>query len=288
MRKADRVFKENLLAISNEHNETINSRPNYADGSSAESHYVTDVFEKYDLAKGEIPITLARKIPIKSAIQELLVIYQDKSNKLVDFEKRGITWWKPWEVKGTGTIGEVYGKTVANYDIIDNILHALVQKPHSRRHIINLWQYKDLEKPHGLVPCAYSMAFDVRYNKQTGRYLLDASLTMRSSDYLVAGHINMIQYVALQLMVAKHCGYDVGTFSRHTTNLHVYSNQVEQMSSVLLRLDADRVKNAKDGEVKFYLDVPDKTSFYDIKASDFKLTGYEPTTPQIKFPDLAI
>ena len=111
-----------------------------------------------------------------------------------------------------------------------------------------------------------------------------------SSDFIVAGMgINQIQYVALQMMIAKHFGWKVGTFSWHVMNLHIY-DRYEQEGLELIRryqkISQDLVFYDNQN-IEFYLDVPDKTNFYDIKPEDFKLTGYKPVGEQIKF-DMAI
>ena len=115
---------------------------------------------------------------------------------------------------------------------------------------------------------------------------LDLTLVQRSSDYAVAGHINKMQYVALQMMVAKHCGYQVGKFNHFVQSLHVYDRHLPQCQELV-----ERAKVLSEREVQsqpqLILDVPDGTDFYDIKPSDFILTGYNPIHPQLKF-ELAI
>ena len=123
------------------------------------------------------------------------------------------------------------------------LLEKLRLKPYSRRHIINMWQEKDFEKE-GLKPCAFMIEVSVR-----GKFL-DLSLTQRSNDYLMAGHINKIQYVALQMMIAQHVGLKPGKFLHKVQNLH--------MKQPKLILDTD------------------KTNFYDFTIDDFKIKDYDP------------
>lgn len=107
-----------------------------------------------------------------------------------------------------------------------------------------------------------------------------------SSDFLVAGMgINQIQYVALQMMVAKHFGWKVGTFSWHVMNLHIYDRYFAQAQELVARFE--KINQEEQEEIEFYLDVPDKTNFYDIKPSDFVLKGYSSVGDQMKF-DMAI
>lgn len=181
-------------------------------------------------------------------------------------------------------IGLRYGATVNKHKIIDRLLEGLEKNPYNRRNIINLWQYEDLDTPAALPPCAFQVLFDVR--KVNGEMYLDASLMQRSSDFLIAGvGINQMQYVALQMMVAKHFGWKVGTFSWHVMNLHIYDRHIEAA-----KIMQDRYHVATTmghSPIKFYLDVPDKTNFYDIKSTDFKIEGYSSVGKQLKF-DMAV
>ena len=123
--------------------------------------------------------------------------------------------------------------------------------------------------------------FDVR-EMPDGMYL-DATLTQRSNDMLVAHHINAMQYVALQMMIAKHFGWKVGEFNYFIQNLHIYSNQFDQAHELLRRYEEEPLPE----QPRLILDVPDKTNFFDIKPEDFKLVDYSPIEPQLKF-DLAV
>ncbi|MDR0950827.1 MAG: thymidylate synthase, partial [Candidatus Ancillula sp.] len=135
---ADNLFKENIKLILNEGAWSEHSRPVYSDGSEAKSKYITDVKMKFDISKGQIPITSLRRTYIKKAIEELLWIYQDQTSNLADLEKRGVTWWSPWALED-GTIGQRYGQTVKNYDIVNRVLKQLESNPWNRRSIISLW-----------------------------------------------------------------------------------------------------------------------------------------------------
>ena len=264
MTKADTIFKENIRKILEEGVFSENARPRYKDGNVANSKYITGSFAEYDLSKGEFPITTLRPIAIKSAIKEVLWIYQDQSNSLELLnDKYNVHYWNDWEVGDTGTIGQRYGAVVKKHDIINKILQQLAANPWNRRNIISLWDYE---------------AFDVR--RVDGDIYLDATLTQRSNDMLVAHHINAMQYVALQMMIAKHFGWKVGKFFYFINNLHIYDNQFEQAEELLRR-------EPSDCQPRLVLNVPDGTNFFDIKAEDFELLDYDPVKPQLKF-DLAI
>lgn len=291
MLKGDIIHKAFIKEILTEGTWDENPRPRYeSDGEPAHSLFITQAFEKYDISKGELPITTLRPIGYKNGIKEIQWIYQDQTSDLnILKDKYNIHWWDSWKVKREveidngetiiieDTIGQRYGSTVSRYNLMDNFLDGLKKDPFSRRHIINLWQMKDLMETDGLSPCAFQIIGSVR--KVNGEYYFDLTLIQRSSDYLVAGHINMIQYVALQMMVAHHCGYKVGKFARFTQNLHIYDRHVEQ-AKILLEREPSII------QPKLVLSAEGK-GFYDITVNDFELADYHPVKPQLKF-DLGI
>ena len=279
MTKADTIFKEYIRKIMEEGVWSEQARPKYKDGRTANSKYITGAFMEFDLAKGEFPITTLRPIAIKSAIKEMLWIYQDQSNSLDLLEdKYNVHYWNDWEVGDSRTIGQRYGAVVKKHDITNKILKQLEANPWNRRNIISLWDYDAFEETEGLLPCAFQTMFDVR--RVDGEIYLDATLTQRSNDMLVAHHINAMQYVALQMMIAKHFGWKVGKFFYFINNLHIYDNQFEQAEELLRR-------EPSDCQPHLVLNVPDGTNFFDIKPEDFELVDYDPVRPQLKF-DLAI
>ena len=279
MTKADIVFKEYIRKIMEEGVWSEQARPKYKDGRTANSKYITGAFMEFDLAKGEFPITTLRPIAIKSAIKEMLWIYQDQSNSLDLLEdKYNVHYWNDWEVGDSRTIGQRYGAVVKKHDLTNKILKQLEANPWNRRNIISLWDYDAFEETEGLLPCAFQTMFDVR--RVDGEIYLDATLTQRSNDMLVAHHINAMQYVALQMMIAKHFGWKVGKFFYFINNLHIYDNQFEQAEELLRR-------EPSDCRPHLVLNVPDGTNFFDIKPEDFELVDYDPVKPQLKF-DLAI
>jgi len=279
MTKADTIFKEYIRKIMEEGVWSEQARPKYKDGRTANSKYITGAFMEFDLSKGEFPITTLRPIAIKSAIKEMLWIYQDQSNSLDLLEdKYNVHYWNDWEVGDSRTIGQRYGAVVKKHDITNKILKQLEANPWNRRNIISLWDYDAFEETDGLLPCAFQTMFDVR--RVDGEIYLDATLTQRSNDMLVAHHINAMQYVALQMMIAKHFGWKVGKFFYFINNLHIYDNQFEQAEELLRR-------EPSDCQPHLVLNVPDGTNFFDIKPEDFELVDYDPVKPQLQF-DLAI
>lgn len=270
--KTDKLFKDTLLDIINNGSSTCGHtvRPKYKDGTPAHTLYINQVVEKYDIAKGEFPITTLRPIAWKSAIKEILWIYQKQSNNLSVLEEDfGIMWWRDWEVNNSNTIGQRYGATVKKYDLMNKLLNGLKNEPYTRRHIIDLYQYSDFEETQGLHPCAFLTVWSVR-----GEYL-DVTLHQRSSDYCVAGHVNKIQYVALMMMVAKHVDLKPGVFMHIVDNLHIYDRHIEQAKEILSRKPSNK-------QPKLVLK-DDKTNFYDFSIDDFEMLDYDPVKPQLKF-----
>ena len=278
MTKADKNFKELCTRILEEGYNTKGEkvRPKYADGTPSHTYFVNQVWEEYDLQKGEFPILTLRHIAWKSSIKEILWIYQDQTNSLDVLEdKYDIHWWNDWEVEQSRTIGQRYGATVKRYDLMNKLLNGLKTQPYGRRHIINLYQYQDFQETDGLFPCAMETHWSVRDG------ILDMTLIQRSSDVPVANAINKLQYVALMMMVAKHCDFKLGKFCHLVQNAHIYDRHVEQVKEMLER------KGQEDcTDLRLVLDT-DKTDFYTFTFEDFKLENYEPNKPNFKF-ELAI
>jgi thymidylate synthase len=264
MIKADWYYIQNLRKILKEGSWDENPRPKWSDGTPANSKFITGVFEEYDISKGEFPITTLRNTAIKTGIREILWIYQKQSNSLVEAREMGINWWDEWNV-GDDTIGQRYGATVKRYDLMNKLLNGLKNDPFSRRHIIDMYQYTDLEETEGLFPCAYKTTWSVR--KVDGEYYLDMTLDQRSNDYLMAGYINKIQYVALQMMVASHVGYKVGKFCHLVQNLHVYDRHVDSIPEILGRTNLT--------DVNPIIELTTNNDFYSITIDDFKISGIE-------------
>lgn len=280
--KIDAMYVQNILKIMGDGSDDFdgNVRPIYKDGTPSHTKFITQNFERYDISKGEFPITTLRPIAWQSGIKEIMWIYQDQTSNLgILRDKHGIKWWDEWNI-GNDTIGQRYGATVYKYDLMNNLLLNLQNNPYGRRHIMNLWQEEDF-KSEGLNPCAYETLWSVRRGTDGKKYL-DMTLNQRSNDYLVAGHINKIQYVALMMMVARHCGYEVGVFCHYTHNLHIYDRHFDQAEELIVRFG----NHPENPMPRLVLDT-DKTNFYDFRIEDFRMEDYEPIKPQLKF-DLGI
>lgn len=277
MNLADENFKKLCNKILSDSYTTIGEkvRPHYSDGTPSHTYFSNQVFERYDLSKGQLPILTLRPIAWKSAIKEILWIYQDQSNDLDLLEnKYDIHWWNEWDI-GDRTIGQRYGATVKKHRLMDKLLAGLEENPFGRRHIMNLFQEDDLQSSKGLYPCAMETQWAVRDN------FLDMTLIQRSSDLPVANSINKIQYVALQMMVARHLGLEAGVFCHYVNNAHIYDRHIEQVKILLERKGQVDSKN-----IKLLLN-QDKSNFYDFTIDDFNLVNYKPTRPNLNF-ELAI
>lgn len=261
MIKADKYYLENLHRILNEGCLDENPRPRYKDGTPAHTLYITQVYEEYDITKGEYPLTTLRNTAIKTGIKEILWIYQKQSNSLLQAKEMGVNWWDEWDI-GDGTIGQRYGATVSRWNLIDKLLQSLTEDPFGRRHIMNLYQESDLMETKGLFPCAYETIWSVR--KVNNVMYLDMTLMQRSNDYITAGFINKIQYLALQMMVAGHCGYEVGKFTHFVQNLHIYNRHKNAALEIISRIP-------KDEQPK--IELLDKKNFYEYIVDDFKIVN---------------
>jgi thymidylate synthase len=263
MNKADFYYLKNLNEIIINGCWDENPRPKWKDGTPANSKFISQVFEEYDISKGEFPITTLRNTAIKMGIKEIFWIYQKQSNDLNDAHDLGITWWDEWLVEDTN-IGQRYGATVKRYDLMNKLLKSLKDDPFSRRHIINLYQETDLSETKGLNPCAYETLWSVR--KIDNEMFLDMTLTQRSNDYITAGYINKIQYVALMMMVAGHLGYKPGKFCHLTQNCHIYDRHFDAVKELLLR---------KPLEIYPKLLLKDNKNFYDYTIDDFVIENID-------------
>lgn len=276
MIKADIYYKNNLNKILTEGSKDENPRPKYKDGTPAHSYYITQVFEEYDISKGEFPLTTLRNTATKTGIQEILWIYQDQTNSLEKAHNRGIFWWDNWDI-GDDTIGERYGQTIFKWDLMNKLLKNLKKDPFSRRHVINMLQESDLRASDGLYPCAYETMWSVRKIKD--KFYLDLTLNQRSQDYIMAGYINKIQYVALQMMIASHLGYTPGKFCHYVQNLHIYDRHLDAANELL---EKDSLNTQP------YIKLLNNKNFYEFNIEDFEIGNIEGITKIISPLEIAI
>ena len=254
-----------------------------------------------DLSKGESAITTLRPMAIETSIAEILWIYQMQSNDLVDFDELLgkntwdidhiiHNWWEQWALKdskgnyilnekGHPIIGHCYGGTTAKWNMIYHyVIDKIKENPDGRRNIACMWQYDDFKKPHGLTPCAFLTEWNVRHGWDGVDYL-DMKLTQRSSDFATAGCINMMQYIALQLMVARELKLTPGTFTWSPTNVQIYDRHFDQCIEMLNRepVNAKCEMKIKDSAEKFK-----NMTKSDIYVEDYPKELIKKKNPQLK------
>ena len=266
MNIADKAFKNMLNEVIENGVVDKDPRPYWLeeDGSHTPAHslFVTQYVETFDISKGEFPISTIKPTAWKTGIREMFWIYQEASNDLsVAREKFGIKWWDSWDI-GDGTIGSTYGAIVKKYDLMNELLKGIQENPYGRRHIISLWQEEELRGVIGLPPCAFQTLWTVR-----GEYL-DCTLIQRAQDILGAANINNTQYVALQMMVAKHCGLKPGKYTHFVQNLHIYDRHMSIAKELLKRPCSEK-------QPKLIFE-PKSNNFYEFTIDDFKVVDYEP------------
>lgn len=282
MTTADLYLTQNIRDILNNGTEDIDPRPKYPDGTPAHTLFVTHNIRTYYLYK-EFPICTLRPIAWRTAIKEILWIYQDQSSSLdVLKNKYNVHYWNSWESKDCPkTIGQRYGATVKKYDLLNNLIKDIKTNPYGRRHIMSLWQEDDFKETDGLLPCAFMTIWTVR-----GEYL-DMVLIQRSGDMLAAsgaGGINEVQYAALQMMIAKTTGYTPGKFTHFVANEHIYDRHKEAANELLNRSDSFKTSDryTYDIDTVTLNFTPETDNFYDFTIDDFSIENYKPQKPQLK------
>lgn len=261
---ADRIFIENCRdIISNGVWDTDRPvRPRWEDGSPAHTVKLFGVVNRYDLSQ-EFPVMTLRKTGFRNAIDELLWIWQKKSNNIHDLHSH---IWDAW-ADGSGSIGKAYGYQLGvkhhypegDMDQVDRILYDLKHNPGSRRIISNIYNHADLSEMR-LYPCAYSMTFNVSGNR------LNAILNQRSQDMLVANNWNVCQYAVLVYMMAQVSGLEAGTLMHVIADAHIYDRHVPLVEELISREPLDAPKFNIDKSID---------DFYKFTVDSFALEGYE-------------
>ena len=276
MSRADELYKATCRDILENgfSDENLQVRPHWADGTPAHTIKKFGVVNRYNLAE-EFPIMTLRRTYWKSAVDELLWIWQKKSNRIADL---GSHVWDEW-AGPDGTIGKAYGYQLGikhqykegMFDQVDRVLYDLKNNPASRRILTNIYNFEDLHEMN-LYPCAYSMTFNV-----TGD-TLNAILNQRSQDMLTANNWNVVQYAVLMHMLAQSCDMQVGELVHVIADAHIYDRHVPIIRELITR----EPKPAP----KFWIN-PDIHDFYQCTRNDVKVEGYE-FGPQIENIPIAI
>ena len=270
MSYADDVFKSMCKDILENGTSTEGEkvRPKWEDGTFAYTIKKFGVVNRYDLSK-EFPALTLRRLAFKSCVNELLWIWQKKSNNINELSSK---IWNSWADED-GSIGKAYGYQYqvkhkykeGEFDQVDRVIYDLKNNPYSRRIITNLYVHQDLHEMN-LYPCAYSMTFNVTKEKDSDQLVLNGILNQRSNDILTANNWNVCQYAVLIHMLAQVCGYKVGELVHVIADAHIYDRHVPVIKDLLARPTYDAPK--------FWIN-PDVRDFYDFTEDDFELRGYE-------------
>ena len=270
MSKADEIFinmcKQVLESGYDTKGEKV--RPKWPDGTSAYTIKKFGIVNTYDLSE-EFPAITLRKTYIKSAIDEILWIWQKKSNNIHDLKSH---IWDQWANKD-GSIGKAYGYQLGvkhkykegEMDQVDRVLYDLKNNPYSRRIMTNIYVHQDLHEM-ALYPCAYSVTFNVTGDR------LNTILNQRSQDILAAGNWNVVQYAALVMMIAQVSGLKPGILMHVIADAHIYDRHIPIVKDLITRPTYPAPKVTLNPLVK---------DFYEFTVDDFTIEDYQ-TGPQIK------
>ncbi|HOD92367.1 MAG TPA: thymidylate synthase [Clostridia bacterium] len=276
MSRADEIFKTMCRDIIDNgfSDKDLDVRPKWLDGTPAHTVKKFCVVNRYDLSR-EFPILTLRPTPFKNAIDEILWIWQKKSNNTNDLKSR---IWDSW-ADSEGSIGKAYGYQLSvkhkykegMFDQVDRVLYDLKNNQASRRIMTNIYVHADLHEMN-LYPCAYSMTFNVSGT------VLNGILNQRSNDVLVANNWNVVQYAVLMHMIAQVSGLKAGELVHVIADAHIYDRHIPLIEELLTRQSFDAPKFWINPEIK---------DFYDFTLEDFKLIDYK-KNDQIKNIEVAV
>ena len=282
MSQADHIFinmcKDILVNGTSTAGEKV--RPHWPDGSKAYTIKQFGVVNRYNLAE-EFPILTLRRTALKSATDEILWIWQAKSNNVKDLHSH---IWDEW-ADSEGSIGKAYGYQMqvkhqykeGMMDQVDRVIYDLKNNPFSRRIMTNIYVHQDLHEMN-LYPCAYSMTFNVTQKKGQDKLVLNAILNQRSQDILAAGNWNVVQYAVLVHMFAQVCDMKAGELVHVIADAHIYDRHVPIIEDLIARKPYPAPS--------FWLN-PEVRDFYQFTRDDVRVDGYE-TGPQVENIPIAI
>ena len=273
MTRADEIFVDDLKMILNSPFSDVGMpvRPRWEDGTPAHTRKIFSMVNHYDLRE-EFPIITVRHSFWKTAFQEILWIYQKKSNVIKEL---GSHIWDEWDV-GDGTIGKAYGYQIAQktkyadgeMDQMDRILHDLKHNPTSRSIMTTTYNMQDLPEM-GLRPCAYSMTYNVTRDEKSGEMILNAILNQRSQDMITANNWNVVQYSLLLMAVAQEVNMTPGILVHVVADAHIYDRHEDIARDIIGR--AERHPNTYAAP-KVTID---KVPFYELTPANVHVEGYQ-------------
>jgi thymidylate synthase len=264
MSKADEIFIQNMNEILNEGvwDTNFDVRPHWDDGQKAHTIKKFGIVNRYNLQE-ELPILTIRKTAFKNCLDEILWIWQKKSNNIHDLHSH---IWDSWADEN-GSIGKAYGYQLGKkaiypegeFDQVDRVLFDLKHNPQSRRILTNIYNFEDLHEM-GLYPCAYSMTFNVSGDT------LNGILNQRSNDMLTANNWNVLQYSLLLMMFAQVSNLKPGTLMHVIADAHIYDRHIPIVKEVIAKPQHKAPKLIMDKSI---------TNFYDFTVDSFELVDYE-------------
>ncbi|MCR5627981.1 MAG: thymidylate synthase [Lachnospiraceae bacterium] len=282
MSYADKVFKEMCEDILNNGTDTRGEkvRPKWDDGQSAYTIKKFGVVNRYDLSK-EFPALTFRPVGFKNCIDEILWIWQKKSNDIHELKSH---IWDSWADE-SGSIGKAYGYQMGikhkykegEVDQVDRVIYDLKNNPFSRRIMTNMYNHHDLSEM-GLYPCAYSMTFNVSQKKGSDKLVLNGVLNQRSQDVLTANNWNVVQYAVLMHMFAAVCDMQVGELVHMIADAHIYDRHVDIIKELITR---------EQFPAPVFKMNPDIKDFYKFSVDDFSLENYK-TGEQVRNIPVAV
>ena len=222
------------------------------------------------------PILASKFVGFKTAIKELLWIWQMQSNDVRRLQDMGVHIWDEW-MREDGTIGKAYGYQLAKYKQVDNLIKTIKEDPTNRRMVVTLWNIEDLPDM-ALQPCAFQTLWNINKGK------LNCMLTIRSNDWFLGQPFNVTQYAVLVHMIAQVTGYEPGQLTVCINDAHIYENHIPQIQQQMGLVDlndlTDTIKTNRECKPQLVLN-PEVKNFYEFKIEDFNLDGYIPG-PKIK------
>lgn len=273
MSKADEIFIQNMKDILNNGvwDTNLPVRPKWSDGIPAHTVKKFGIVNRYNLQE-EFPILTIRKTFFKSCVDELLWIWQKKSNNIKDLNSK---IWNQW-VDENGSIGKAYGYQLGvkhlyregEFDQVDRVLYDLKNNPSSRRIMTNIYNFADLHEMN-LYPCAYSMTFNVSGDT------LNGILNQRSNDMLTANNWNVVQYAILLIMFAQVSGLKVGELVHVIADAHIYDRHIPMVEEIIGQKQFVAPKLEVDTSIK---------NFYDFTVDSFKLIDYNCNDKKYEIP----
>lgn len=273
MSKADQIFISNCKDIleNGTWDSNLQVRPKWEDETPAHTIKKFGIVNRYNLQE-EFPILTVRRTAFRACIDELLWIWQKKSNNIKDLNSH---IWDSWADE-TGSIGKAYGYQLGikhqypegEFDQVDRVLYDLKHNPSSRRIMTNIYNFQDLNEMH-LYPCAYSMTFNVEGNR------LNGILNQRSNDFLTANNWNVVQYAILLIMMAQVSDLIPGELIHVISDAHIYDRHIDVVKEVIEQPQFEAPKLIVDPTIK---------NFYDFTVDSFQLVNYNCNQTKYKIP----